>query len=224
MIQGILDIQSNIEPSFDNFVVGKNVDLIYQIQQLKLGQMVYIWGEKGSGKTHLLKAIIHSFDGRYIDAQKEQVPNFQGEHPHLVGIDNIQSLDRESQEHLFYLINEWRESQIQSNAFCLLMTGDHSPFGLSHLREDLRNRLSWDQIWKLEHLSEHDLMNLFIERASNKGMSCSPQTVLWLFKNYASNASSMMDLLAALDNYTLSKHRQLSIPLIKEFLEHKDDA
>src|SRR5207248_1450698 len=55
-----LEISPPAEPSFDNFVPGQNVEALARVRELALGTLreaiVYLWGEAGSGRTHLLRA------------------------------------------------------------------------------------------------------------------------------------------------------------------------
>ena len=60
MQQLILDIGPAAEPDFDNFVAGANAEALAAVRALAEGMrpeaVVYLWGEAGSGRTHLLLA------------------------------------------------------------------------------------------------------------------------------------------------------------------------
>ena len=60
MRQLALGISPPPEPSLDNFVPGQNAELLARLRELKAGRLaesiVYIWGETGSGRSHLLRA------------------------------------------------------------------------------------------------------------------------------------------------------------------------
>src|ERR671932_2719368 len=55
-----LDISPAAAPSFDNFVAGANAELLARLRELAAGSLreavIYLWGEPGSGRTHLLRA------------------------------------------------------------------------------------------------------------------------------------------------------------------------
>lgn len=61
MSQMLLGIAPEWVPTLDNFVAGRNVELLAALRQGAAGaaevRAVYLWGEKGSGKSHLLQAI-----------------------------------------------------------------------------------------------------------------------------------------------------------------------
>ncbi|MEQ1914926.1 MAG: DnaA/Hda family protein, partial [Sideroxydans sp.] len=60
MTQMLLGIAPEWIPSFENFVVGRNLELISLLQQALSStqdeRCIYLWGETGSGKSHLLHA------------------------------------------------------------------------------------------------------------------------------------------------------------------------
>ncbi|MFC2305780.1 MAG: hypothetical protein ACFNKE_01445 [Neisseria elongata] len=55
MNQLIFDFARSDYPGFDKFLGTANRELIYVLQQAQ-DQFVYVWGQRGSGKSHLLKA------------------------------------------------------------------------------------------------------------------------------------------------------------------------
>src|SRR4029079_1520693 len=60
MRQLALGISPPPEPSLENFVPGQNVELLARLGDLRAGRLpesiLYIWGEPGSGRSHLLQA------------------------------------------------------------------------------------------------------------------------------------------------------------------------
>ena len=62
MSQLLLDLEPAVLPSFDNFVVGVNAEVVAALQRLVSGavdageRFLYVWGERGSGRSHLLAA------------------------------------------------------------------------------------------------------------------------------------------------------------------------
>ena len=75
MKQLLLDLDSQILPSLTTFVVGQNAELAQLLglfaqrtPSLYGERSVYIWGETGAGKTHLLHALADHPHSRYIPA------------------------------------------------------------------------------------------------------------------------------------------------------------
>ena len=55
-----LGISQPAEPAFDNFIAGPNAEALARVRELAGGtlneRIVYLWGEPGSGRSHLLRA------------------------------------------------------------------------------------------------------------------------------------------------------------------------
>ena len=62
MSQLLLDIAPDGQPTLDNFVVGRNLELLAALRHALAGdgseRSFYLWGEPGSGKSHLLQACV----------------------------------------------------------------------------------------------------------------------------------------------------------------------
>src|ERR1035437_828167 len=62
MTQLLLNIAPDWIPTLDNFVAGRNVELLSVLRHALAGtsgeRCIYLWGELGSGKSHLLQAAI----------------------------------------------------------------------------------------------------------------------------------------------------------------------
>ena len=75
MRQLLLDFTQAPAPTFANFVPGGNAELAHALEAAVKGELaervVYVWGEKGAGKTHLLKAFAQTGPGnaRYVRAR-----------------------------------------------------------------------------------------------------------------------------------------------------------
>ena len=64
MYQLPLDLHRIEAPSLENFVVGRNGEVLAQLRLLREGAalsgaaLIYLWGEPGCGKSHLLQALV----------------------------------------------------------------------------------------------------------------------------------------------------------------------
>ena len=54
-----LAISPTPEPTLDNFVAGDNAEALLRVRELCAGRLheaiVYLWGEPGCGRTHMLR-------------------------------------------------------------------------------------------------------------------------------------------------------------------------
>src|SRR5450830_1889954 len=62
MKQLVLDIAPASTPTLDNFVPGRNAELVVALYALARGasseRFIYLWGADGSGRSHLLRAVV----------------------------------------------------------------------------------------------------------------------------------------------------------------------
>jgi len=127
-------------PTLDNFVAGDNVELLATLHALAAGQarerFIYLWGESGSGKSHLLEAVANAAQAHGIDAVCSHVPS-ECSGFRLVALDDADRLDEAAQIDLFNLYNRLRDGD-----GCLLASGAQPPAQLA-VRPDLATRLGW---------------------------------------------------------------------------------
>lgn len=99
MTQLILDISSQNYPGFDKFLGDANRELLFVLQQQQ-APFVYVWGQKGSGKSHLLRAWVSQAEEAghqavYLDAAAGWQPEaFEADY---LAIDQVDRLDESGQ-------------------------------------------------------------------------------------------------------------------------------
>jgi len=111
-------------PTLDNFVAGRNVELLAALRHAlaadKGERGLYLWGETGSGRSHLLQAAIG-----HARAMGQSAIYACGEVPEaaqVVAVDAVETLDDAAQVALFALYNRQRES-----GGMLLVSGTQAP-------------------------------------------------------------------------------------------------
>jgi DnaA-homolog protein len=198
MQQLVLDIRPAVEPDFDNYIPGPNAEALARVRALATGALreaiVYLWGEPGSGRTHLLQAAARA-------------------NPQLVIADDVETLDPAAQQQLFAAINAARDG-----AAPVLAAGKVSPAGLA-LREDLRTRLAWGLVYQLRPLSDADKADHLRAAATRRGLRLSEEVVGYLLTRLPRDLPSLNGVLDALDRYSLAAKRPVTVPLVREALE-----
>ena len=200
MQQLVLDIGPAAEPDFDNFVAGPNAEAVASVRGLAAGDsrdaVLYLWGEPGSGRSHLLRAASRSS-------------------PALVIADDVETLDDGAQQRLFVAINAAREG-----APPVLAAGRQPPAHLA-LREDLRTRLAWGLVYQLKPLSDADKATHLRAEAARRGLRLPEEVLAYLLHRLPRDLASLHRVLDALDRYSLSTRRAITIPLVREALDRK---
>lgn len=214
MSQLLLDISPDWHPTLDNFVVGSNAELLFGLREALAGNSAersfYVWGEAGSGKTHLLQAIVNAAqqDGQSAIYAQSCIPEAFA----VVAVDDVERCSADAQIALFNLYN-----QIRENGGVLLVSGSVAPQQLV-LRPDLRTRLGWGLIYQLQSLSEHEKALALMAHAKAKGYALPVDVVQYLLTHGRRDLPSLLAVLDALDALSLSLHRAPSIPLLKQVM------
>jgi len=193
-----LEISPPAAPSLDNFVVGANAEALAAVRALAAGErpeaVVYLWGERGSGRTHLLRAATLA-------------------NPGLVAADDVETLDATAQQALFNAINAARDGQA-----AVLAAGAAPPAALS-LREDLRTRLAWGLVYQLRAPSDADKAAHLRAEAARRGLRLPEEVLAYLLSHLPRDLASLNAVLDALDRYSLASRRPLTLPLVREALQ-----
>jgi len=215
MNQLLLDITPDWWPTFDNFVAGRNQELLAGLHLALSGstseRCLYLWGATGSGKSHLLQACVSVAQNMHHDAlyARASVPELAD----MVAVDDVEMLDDEGQIALFNLYNRMRDS-----GGMLLVCGSQSPMNLD-LRPDLRTRLGWGLVYQVHGLSDEEKAQALSRHAQERGFTLSHEVMQYLLRHGRRDLPSLLEVLDALDEHSLRLHRTPSVPLLKEVLQ-----
>jgi DnaA family protein len=213
-----LEISEPPVPTLKNFIVGKNAELIHLLNQIADGttseKFIYLWGEHGSGKTHLLKAIASQHANAVFTTCRDQPKPFTDTLNHsaaLTVVDDVGQLTQDAQIDLFNLYNRIRE---QNNI--LIVAGNALPKHLNNMREDLVTRLSWGLAFQVHNLSDEEKAAALSLHAKQRGFNLPAEAINYLLSHINRDMPSLIAMIDALDRYSLAVKRPVTIPLIKE--------
>lgn len=213
MRQLILDLLPEAAPSLDNFVVGGNSEALTGLAAWLAPDnrepLLFLWGEAGAGKTHLLRAS----EARYIDAANDAELDGIGEALDFYAIDNVGVLNETGQIALFNLFNRLRAAGGR-----LLATAPVPPLQLK-LREDLRTRLGCGLIYRLQALSDAEKIDALSIQAAARGLRLPPDALNYLIARAPRDMRSLAAYIVALDRYSLEHKRPITLPLLREVLQ-----
>lgn len=211
MQQLLLDIRPAARPTLDNFIPGTNQELLRHLKSwLKdktADTALYIWGPPGSGKTHLLKALAAGCGGQFWDGCGEAIPDAA-----LIAVDDVESLSASAQVAVFDAFNRARAAGHR-----FIAAGKNAPAGLG-VREDLRTRLGWGLVYRLDPLSDEDMQAALITHARDLGFDLDPGIAAWLLTRASRNLGNLLQIVEALDRYSLQAKRRITLPLLREIL------
>ena len=196
-----LPISPPPEPTLENFVPGANAELLERLRALAAGErtesVLYLWGEPGSGRSHLLGACAR---------------------PGLVVVDDVELLDDAAQVALFNAINAARES-----GGTVLAAGNAPPAQLP-LRGDLKSRLAWGLVYQVKPLSDAEKALTLHAEAQRRGLKLSDEVVWYLLTHVRRDLRSLTALLEHIDRASLEQRRAVTLPLVRELLRTLEDG
>ncbi len=209
--------------TLENFIAGDNEQLLFSLKN-DTEQLIYIWGDKGAGKTHLLEAMAFYFQSKgkntfYLPLQIQQdfepellesLENFD-----LVCLDNVDQLagHKAWELALFHFFNRIRESGGR-----LLLSASQNAHNLAVNLPDLRSRLGWGLTYHLKGLNDLEKINALKIRAHQRGFMMDDKVAQYLMQHASRDMSQLMALLDKLDYASLVEQKKLTIPFVKNYL------
>ncbi len=223
MRQLLLDLPAGKPQTLASFEIGANTELLQLLQRLAQNRpdglderFVYLWGDAGAGKSHLLQALAASPHALYLAGEATPDAFEYSSTTKLYLIDDSYKLSPDAQIAAFALFNQVREQ-----GGCLVAAGNVAPSTLA-VREDLRTRFGWGLIYQVHGLSDDEKIAALTHAATARGLILSPGVLPYLLNHFARDMRSLSAMLDALDEYSLETKRAITLPLLRELLQRND--
>ncbi len=220
MKQLLLNISPAPPPTFTNFVVGQNRELMALLQAMagsaSAERFVYLWGVTGAGKSHLLGGFAAAAVDRHVlrfdaKATVPEISQIRGDETVL--FDDVHRLSATGQPALFHAYN-----RIRTGAGRLIASGS-LPAPQLNLLADLKSRLAWGLVLEVKPMSDEEKYEALSQHATERGFSLAPEVIRYILNHCERDLPSLMNLLAALDVYSLQNKRAITVPLLKEVID-----
>ena len=184
--QLLLNLVEPEAPTLDNFRVGSNAELLAALRDCK----------KGLGPQFI-----------YIWG-----PPGSGR-SHLLR-DNVERLDDEDLERLFFLMNDVR-SHPQARIVC---AGTIRPADLE-IRDDVKTRLMWGLTYQLRYLSADEAGEEFLRLARERGIEFDSAQRRWIEARCPRDMRGLRRFLDAVDEKAVREHRRITTVLLDATLK-----
>lgn len=225
-----LALPTHVGAVFDNFVPGRNLDCLSYLQdavaqlKLKTPAPTYLWGEHGCGKTHLLQSVARAveeygelYSGYGWLSSTQALGDFNPNWAAIL-IDDCEQLDEQAQASAFRAFVD-----AQTHGVWVVAAGALPPVDLP-VREDLRTRLGWGDIFAMKTLTDEELQAALWQAFRSRGLALSEDVKDYVLHHFPRDMTSLMHLLGELDQYSLASKRAITIPLIKSMLGDSEYA
>jgi len=194
MKQLLLDIKPAAPPTLQNFVIGRNAEALENLQAAAQNRthFIYLWGENGCGKSHLLSA---------CKAHGIKVA------------DDVHLLNNDAQIVLFNTYN-----QLKEDGEILIAAGLHAPNQMD-LRDDLATRLAWGLVYQLHPLNDAEKALALKNHAKERGIKLPNEVIDYCLRYLRRDLPTLMATLDALDEWSLTTHKPVTVPMLKKLLQ-----
>ena len=210
---------------FSNFVARQNDDVVQAVRLASSGsQFVFVWGEPGSGRTHLLHAACREAaeSGRRTALlplqeaarwQPEVIEGWDGFD--FVAVDDVQcATGIEWERALFTLYNGLRDA-----GSSLVVMANRPPAGLDVALPDLASRFGAMLVYQLHSLDDDGKLEALTRKARARGLDLAEDTGRYLLARVSRDMHYLAALLDRLDKASLAHQRRLTIPFVRDFLD-----
>ena len=210
--------------TFRHFVAGRNGELVERLR--KLGRAsgnafdcVWLFGDPGTGKTHLLQAVCNDqANAAYVPAR--EIPTEDDSIEAYGKFDTVTVDDvpewlgaRASERPLMSLYNVLRERHAR-----LVVTAHRSPRDLEFALPDLGSRLRAAACYRLAPLDDRDKLRLLAGVARERGFELPEEVAQFLLVRTSRDQRELLGVLDRLDQASLAQGRRLTIPFVKQTL------
>jgi DnaA family protein len=225
-----LDIEIKADSTFSNFVAGSdaNAQLVSILEQASQGQsdFIYLYGEAGTGRTHLLQAFTQSFSEQFPQSLVAYLPlnNMQLVPEMVDGLSGFDAVCLDGIEHCLGN-KDWETAffnlynQLKDQDKTLIIAGADAPQNMEVVLADLKSRLSAMLIHAIQPLSDDDKRTLLQAKAHERGLELTDEVTTYLLSRQRRDLPYLLDMLEQLDQASLQAKRRLTIPFVKQVLE-----
>lgn len=221
-----LDWVEPAPPSFENFVVGDNTELVTALYQLatdvQQSQAILFWSGANAGKTHLLRSVEMTLSSQGkkalwldVDAKTDVDPFAPWD---AVLIDDVDRLGETAQDLAFKAF-----IQVSSRGGWVIATGNEPPASWT-IRDDLRSRVLSGLSYELRAPRIEDIPGFVREHAERHGFSLSEEVLTYILNHEKRDLAHLASVISELDRWSLASKRRVTVPLARAFLAHKQSS
>ena len=238
------ELARNLNPKyvFDSFVVG-NSNRMAHAASLAVAESpaqaynpLFLYGNSGLGKTHLMHSIGHfildrnpqakvlyvtseTFTNELINSiQNNKNEEFRNKYRNIdvLMIDDIQFISKKegTQEEFFHTFNALYESNKQ-----IIISSDRPPKEIKTLEDRLRSRFEWGLIADVQPPEYETRIAILKKKAERDNLTVPDDVMAYIAKNIASNIRELEGALTRIVAFATLTNQDISIALAENSLK-----
>ncbi|GII97183.1 chromosomal replication initiator protein DnaA [Sinosporangium siamense] len=232
----------NPKYTFDTFVIGSSNRFAHAAAvavaeaPAKAYNPLFIYGDSGLGKTHLLHAIGHYaqslYDGarvRYVSSEEftndfinsirdHKADGFRSRYRavDILLVDDIQFLEgkEQTQEEFFHTFNTLHNANKQ-----IVISSDRAPKQLSTLEDRLRNRFEWGLITDVQPPELETRIAILRKKAIQEGLAAPPEVLEYIASRISTNIRELEGALIRVTAYANLQRQSVDLQLTEFVLK-----
>jgi chromosomal replication initiator protein len=232
----------NPKNTFENFVIGGGNQLAHAAcmavanAPAKAYNPLFIYGETGLGKTHLMHAVAHhvlkqrpeakityisseKFTNEFIRAiQENSLVKFRRHYRNVdvLLIDDVQFLSGKEriQEEFFHTFNELFEAQKQ-----IFLTSDRPANEISKLENRLISRFQWGLVADIQSPDMETRLAILSQKAQSLNLDIPPAILCFLAERVSRNVRRLEGALTRVASYSALVRKPIDIAKVEALLD-----
>jgi len=241
-----IEHQLNPRYTFETFVVGSCNQFAHAAARAvtespsKAYNPLFLYGDVGLGKTHLMQAIGHAIKNNWKEVRLAYVSSEQFTNEMINSLrydrmvsfrDKYRSIDilliddiefiggkERTQEEFFHTFNTLYEAQKQ-----VVISSDCLPKDITGLEERLRSRIGWGLTADLQAPDLETKMAILSKKAEVHGMVLPESVQLFIASKIRSSIRDLEGALIRLSAYASLRGAEITLPLAQEVLKNLTD-
>ncbi|MEP6989764.1 MAG: chromosomal replication initiator protein DnaA [bacterium] len=244
--QGGINTQLSERYTFDHFVIGKSNELAAAAAHAasqapgRVYNPLFLYGDTGLGKTHLMQAVAHEVLARQSDIRitfigaeqftNEMIGSIQNRtmqdfrrryrETDLLLVDDVQFLKGKeaTQEEFFHTFNALYEAGRQ-----IILTSDRRPSEIPGLESRLVSRFQWGMVADIELPDFEHRIAILRNKAllDHLEMTIPEDVIRFIAEHVRSSVRELEGSIIKLLAYASLKHREITVDVAREALKDK---
>ena len=208
--------------TLDNYISGENKHLIKALKEFAKnnhGKLIYLFGEKSTGKSHLCKAVFDIIEDTKILVNQhnfETLSDIDLQNINYLILDDFEIILEKgnNEDTLFYYVNEFIISKKS-----LLISSINSTEQITFTKKDLKSRLTSNLIFNIKEISDERKVEVLKNITEDIGWTIEEKVCQYIMYHYRRDLFFLCNVLKSIDENSLALKKKVTIPFVKSIIE-----